>query len=310
MRSANAPGRTRHLASGLRRQRQCLAAGASREIDDLFAGLGAGQQRSELRALVLDFDRALEKGGLRVNSGIFRIRRKPKPQTDRRPSRRLGVEMRELGRNLFALRLERIDAQVERRPARKRRAFRRVMLAEDSEKIRIEPLGIVPQNMRRCAAERIARQSRAFGFRQRRGRELCSAAQGRNVVDAEAALTMQHADEHGARAAFAHEPGRRRFAPHRVVHQTGNRGAVGRAGETMRKTPVLERVRSRPSPRVDVGDDLDGSRKASGRRHAVSPRPAKFISFSFHCPLQREAAVPEIGKGHDHTITPVSISMM
>ena len=50
----------------------------------------------------------------------------------------------------------------------------------------------------------------------------------------------------------------------------------------MRETPILERVGSRPSPRVDVGNDLDGSRKTSGRGHAVARRPP-----SFHCLLQR-----------------------
>ncbi len=39
-----------------RGERQRLAAGAGAKIDHLLAGLGAGKQRGELRALVLDFD--------------------------------------------------------------------------------------------------------------------------------------------------------------------------------------------------------------------------------------------------------------
>ena len=46
------------------RQRQRLAAAAGAEIDHLLAGLGAGEQRRKLRAFVLDFDQALEIGGL------------------------------------------------------------------------------------------------------------------------------------------------------------------------------------------------------------------------------------------------------
>ena len=63
---------------GHRRQRQRLAAGAGGEIDDLFAGLGAGEssaascEPSSWISIV-----ALEKGGLGVDGGIFRVRRKP-----------------------------------------------------------------------------------------------------------------------------------------------------------------------------------------------------------------------------------------
>ncbi len=86
------------LAAVLHRggQRQRLAAGAGAEIDDLLAGLGAGEERGELRAFVLDFDAAFEESRLGMNRRAFGIRRKPDAQPDRRPSRRLGVKMREL----------------------------------------------------------------------------------------------------------------------------------------------------------------------------------------------------------------------
>src|SRR6202007_1944090 len=90
-RMSSAPGRMRHLASGLRRQvpvpeqgasistrsalalmsasgsasalraRQRLAAGAGAEIDHLLTGLRRRKQCRELRALVLHLDRALDE---------------------------------------------------------------------------------------------------------------------------------------------------------------------------------------------------------------------------------------------------------
>src|SRR5262249_61527095 len=42
-------------------KRQRLAAGAGTKGDHLLAGLGIGQERSQLRALVLEFDLALDK---------------------------------------------------------------------------------------------------------------------------------------------------------------------------------------------------------------------------------------------------------
>ena len=86
-----------------RGQRQRLAAGAGAKIDDLLAGLGAGEERGELRALVLDFDAALEKGRLGMDRRAFGIGREPDAKPDGRPSRRLDVEMRELRQHLLAL---------------------------------------------------------------------------------------------------------------------------------------------------------------------------------------------------------------
>ena len=54
-------------------QRQRLAAGAGAEIEHLLAGLGAGEQRRQLRALVLNFDQTFKKGRLGVNRGALGV---------------------------------------------------------------------------------------------------------------------------------------------------------------------------------------------------------------------------------------------
>ena len=260
-------------------QRQGFSAGAGGQIDDLFAGLGAGEQRGELRAFVLDFDRTLAKARLGMDGRAFRFGRKPNAQPDRRPSRRLGVKMRNHRQHLITLELERIDAHVERRPARQRGTLGAAFILEDARQVRIEPVRIIAQNGRRRTREPVARQRRSLRLGQWCRGKTGAAAQRRDRRDVEAALALQHPDQHGARAGLAHQPRRRRFAPQRIVHQTGDRGAIRRAGKAMREAPVLERVRRRPPPRFDVGDDLDSRRKARRRRHAGVPLEAAVISW-------------------------------
>jgi hypothetical protein len=61
-------------------QRQRLAAGAGREIDNLFAGLGAGEQRRKLGALVLNLDLAFAERRLGVDRRVLGIGGEPNAQ--------------------------------------------------------------------------------------------------------------------------------------------------------------------------------------------------------------------------------------
>ena len=98
------------------RERQRLAAGAGAEIDHLLAGLGAAQQRGELRAFVLHFDHALEKRRLGMDRRAFGVRRpsrcagRPATSASASTSRCASAS-----RRLVAVRLEGVDPQVERR---------------------------------------------------------------------------------------------------------------------------------------------------------------------------------------------------
>ena len=68
------------------RKRQRLAAGAGAEIEHLLAGLGAREQRRELRALVLHLDKALNEGRLGMDRRGFWRRRKRDAQAPGRPA--------------------------------------------------------------------------------------------------------------------------------------------------------------------------------------------------------------------------------
>ena len=170
-------------------------------------GLAAGQQRGELRALVLDFDLAFAKQRLGMDRGVAGVGSKPDAKPDRRPPGRLDVEVRELRYQLLAVGLERIDPQIERRAACQRRALGAAFVAERAGKIRIEPFGIFALDVRRRVGKRCGPERRFLLFGQRLGRKARAAAQRFDGRDIETALALQHADERRARGHLAHEPG-------------------------------------------------------------------------------------------------------
>ena len=172
------------------RQRQSLAAGAGCEVQDLLTGLGAGEECSKLRALVLNFDGAFEKRRFGVNRRALCIRRKPNAQADRRPPRRFGVKMRELRQCFITLAFERIGPQIKRRPARERCALGCALIAEHARKMRVKPVWVITQNVGRRTSERAAGERLALGLRQLLWRKARSAAECRNLFDIKTTLAM------------------------------------------------------------------------------------------------------------------------
>ncbi len=146
-----------------RRERQRLAAGAGAQVDHLLAGLGAGQQRSKLRALVLHLDMALEVSGLGVNGRALGVGRHRDAQAERRPWRGLRRVMCQLIENLVAVGLERIDPQVEGRAVGKCRAFRHAVVAENTGERQVEPFGKIAGDMGRRIIERTRCQRGVLG---------------------------------------------------------------------------------------------------------------------------------------------------
>ena len=76
-------------------ERQRLAARARAKVEDLHAGLGFGEERGELRALVLQLDEALDIGRVGGERRRAAVRAHGDAQADRRERRRLGLEMGE-----------------------------------------------------------------------------------------------------------------------------------------------------------------------------------------------------------------------
>ena len=91
--------------------------------------------------------------------------------------------------------------------------------------------------------------------------------QRRDLRFAQAAQLLESAENLGARARLAHDPGGRGLAAQGVVDEAGDRRAVAGAGEAAREPPVLERVGGRTAARLDVGEDFDGGGDAGGGDH-------------------------------------------
>ncbi len=96
---------------------------------------------------------------------------------------------------------------------------------------------------------------------------------------------MQHADHRRARRRLPHQPGGRGLAAQRVVDEAGDGGTVGRAGETMRQSPVLERICRRAPPRLDLGKNFNGGGKATRQASCGAPSlqaalHSRFLAFA------------------------------
>ena len=115
----------------MRCERQGLAAAAGAEIDHLLAGLGAGEERHELRALVLDLDPALQEFGLRLHGRTAPVLARRDAQAQRRERRLDGVEMRQgIVRLLAGGHLQGVYPQVERRTGGERLHLGHEIVAE------------------------------------------------------------------------------------------------------------------------------------------------------------------------------------
>ena len=193
-------------------------------------------------------------------------------QPERRPSRRHGIEVGKQGDRVLALSLDVVDAQIKRRPARKRGALGGALVAEHAGEIRIEPFRVIAGHPGRRTLEIGRRKPRQLVRAQRLRRKASAIRQRGNGIGLELALEPQHAEQDRARARVAHDMDAGRTPAQRVVDQARERGTVARAGEPVREPPVLERIGRRPVPRLDIGDDLDGGGEPGGGRHQMPMR--------------------------------------
>ena len=153
-----------------RGERERLAAGPGAEVEDLHARLGFGQQRRELRALVLHFDQAFDIGRVGGERRRAPVGAHGDAQADRGEWRRLGREIGKRGERLVARGFQEVDAQIDRRPLRQRPALVRGLVAEARLELRREPLGKIPRDMGRRAGKVGGGEPLPLGVGQRRRR--------------------------------------------------------------------------------------------------------------------------------------------
>ena len=170
--------------------------------------------------------------------------------------------------HLFALGLQRVDAQIERRAARHRGGLGHAVVAEHLRQMRVQPFRIIAGDVRRRVVERARGQRRALGPAQRLRRKAFAVAQIGDGIGIHAALEPEHAEHARARRVGVHQPGARRPPPQHVPDQAGNRRAVARAGIAMRGAPLLQRLRRGNALRVDGLDQFDGGGQPGSGGHS------------------------------------------
>ena len=242
-----------------RGERQGLAAGPGAKIDDLRLGLGAGEQRRELRALVLHLEPAFAVAGLGLDMGAPAGAR---GLHDAHPRRRMGcrrrIEALQRLQHLLARRFQRVHPEIDRRPPGKRGALLAGPRAERPLELRLKPLRIIAADGRRSIVRHIAREPRALGFAQRLGRVVSAIGKRRDLIWGLAPAADEGPEHQRARTCVAHGIGARSALAQSIEYEIADRGAVAGAGEAVRQTPILQRLGGRALARLDIGEDLDG----------------------------------------------------
>ena len=176
--------------------------------------------------------------------------------------------MRQRRQHLFALGFQRIDAQIERRPARHRGRLGDAVIAEYLREIGIEPFRVIARNRRGSLRQRPLAERATLVRRQRLRRKTAAVAQRGDRLDIEVTLKLQHAQRPRPRRIGLHDPGARGVATQHVPDQTGDRGSIAGAGIAVRGAPLLQRLGRRDALRVDGLDQFDGRGEPGSGGHS------------------------------------------
>ena len=170
-------------------------------------------------------------------------------------------------RRARAVAFERIDAQIDRRPAGEGHSFRGALFAEHFCKPRVEPFRIVAAHMRRRVFEACRGQRLSFRGIER-GRAMAGAVgKSRNGVGRQGAGEFQRAEQGCARGRGAHQKGRRTLSPQSVEDEAADRRAVAGTREAVGEAPVLQGIGGGAPARLDVGQHFDGRREPGPLGH-------------------------------------------
>ncbi len=166
-----------------------------------------------------------------------------------------------------AVRFERVDTQIKRRPTREGCALLGAFGPKHAAQMPIEPLRVIPQHRSSRTGERAIAQGARFGFCQRLRRETRAIAKLRDRIDIKAARELEHPEHIRARRRITHQVGGGRLASQGVIDEPADRRAVAGTGEAMRHTPIAQRIGCGPVSDVDIRENFDGCGKACGGGH-------------------------------------------
>ena len=235
-------------------------------------GCGAGEQRRELAALVLDLEPALLEAGLDLEVGVAAVaddRRNPEAvRSKRHLDRAMGRER--LG-DLLAFGLQPVDADVERRALRQRRALLHPVRAETLLQPSGQPLRHVCPHVFGSLGKITGLEPLALGPGERRRRVRIGVDQRIERSGGQTAGLAEGDDHRRTRRRILPLPLARCLLPKGVVDHVADRGAVLGARETVGNAPLLQGLRHRPVPGLDRLEHLDRGCKPPTRGHR-SPR--------------------------------------
>ncbi len=263
------PGMDLPLVFERRRQRQRLAATAGAIIEDLFAGLREDEIGDDLAALVLDLEPALLESRLGLDVGhARRALSRRDTQALAGDDGRFRTGLGKLFEHLVAIRLQRVDAKIQRSALRQRGGLGDPLVIEILLEIIGAPVGDVGLDMRLCEGE-VALCGGFQYFSGDFGRELVVGESLAHLVERDVPLPPQRTEGERGGAGVIHQVGGGKLLAQGVVDEIADRRAVARAGKAMRQAPVLQRVGGRPPSRLDILQHFDGCADPSAKAHVV-----------------------------------------
>ncbi len=193
--------------------------------------------------------------------------RRRNTHAERRERRRHGAEPREGGEHLVPRCLERVHAQVDRRPLRHSAALHDGPLTEGVLKGRHDPVRNVGDDMRRRVRRNACRETALLLVAQRRGGMPASVARRDHVGHGKAERARRGRDREGARRIARHLRAKRQPPAQHVIDKSADRRPVAGAREAMPLAPILQRRRRRLVARKNVLEHLGRGLDAPTRSH-------------------------------------------
>ncbi len=201
-------------------------------------------------------------------------------------------------RTFGAIRLQRVDAQVERRTLRQRPRFGDPVVAIRLTQQRNAPVRTIGGNRIGRGRGLVPLDGRDFGRGQGGGRKAVAVELGVQSFGQHAVDQKQRAEAESARRVRIEQPGRRPLSAQGVVDDVADGGAVAGAGEAVRQAPILQRVGDRAVSPLDVLQHLDRCRQPSAKSHVRHPGSVNPLRAVLAPTPRQDKAVGKLSFGH------------
>lgn len=252
-------------------ERERFASCPGTQIEHLLARLGKDKIGDDLAALVLHLEPALLKGrfGGHIRQAARAFRRLDADALAGN-RRRLGTGLFQRFKNLGAVSLERVDAQIERRSFGKGLGFINPFLFEVFSQQITGPWRHVSFNPRISEGEVPCFPGLKLPHRNLR-RELVIGQLCLKLVQRHRPLPGNRCKNQGRRCVIIHVKRVGRALAQHIINQIADGRAVTRPGKTMRLAPIGQRHRNRAVVSCDVVKNFNGCGQPAAKAHVGDP---------------------------------------